>query len=381
VKNVLIVETFIPEYRVPFFERLYEALGREEVVLRVAYGQQSKIDGQGSARIPPELGFGIRTRNYWLFNARVLLQPVLREIARADLVIVEQANKHLVNYLLLALSFLGIRKVAFWGHGWNRQRRSANSLSEKVKARLVLYPDWWFAYTDGTARYLQSKGVPVEVITVVQNSLDVRLFQSQLSEIGERDLERARAELGMPPDSLVGIFCGRLHRDKHLRFLLGASRKIKARIPGFHLIVIGDGPERRVVEAFAQREGWVHPVGARLGSEKALYFRLAQVALYPGAMGLGILDAFACGLPVITTDTPRHGPEIDFLENGGNGVMCRPVISDYADAVAGVLSDRSLSCRLHAGALAGADRYSLEAMVDNFKNGILRCLFDDPSRP
>jgi glycosyltransferase involved in cell wall biosynthesis len=374
VKNVLIVETFIPEYRVPFFERLYEALRQDEVALRVAYGQQSKIEGQGCRSVPHELAFGTRTRNYWLFNARVLLQPVLGEIVRADLVIVEQANKHLVNYLLLVLSCLGIKKVAFWGHGWNRQRRTANSLSERIKARLVRYPDWWFAYTDSTARYLKSKGVPAEVITVVQNSLDVKRFQNQLAEISDRDLERARSELGMPPECQVGLFCGRLYRDKHLRFLMGASRRIRARIPHFHLIIVGDGPEKRVVETFVEGEGWVHHVGARLGREKALYFRLAQVVLNPGVMGLGILDAFACGLPVITTDIPGHGPEIDYFENGRNGLMCRPVLSDYADTAVSVLVDRSLHCRLSAGALAGAGRYSLDAMVENFKNGILQCL-------
>jgi glycosyltransferase involved in cell wall biosynthesis len=374
VKKVLIIETFIPHYRVPFFEGLHDALRREKVGLRVAYGRQSRIDGYGYYGAQGHLPFGVKTRNYWLYNARVLLQPVLWEIIRADLVIVEQANKHLVNYLLLVLSRLGIKKVAFWGHGWNRQRRNPNSLSERVKARLVRFPDWWFAYTYGTARYLKSKGVHARVITVVQNSVDVTRFRNQLSEITDLDLGRARSDLGIQPESKVGLFCGRLHRDKKLAFLLDASRGIKARVPHFHLIIIGDGPEKRVAEAFAEGEDWVHHVGARLGREKALYFRLAQVALYPGVMGLGILDAFACGLPVITTDIPGHGPEIDFLENGSNGVMCRPVLADYADAVVRVLSDRSLSCRLSAGALESAGRYSLEAMVENFKNGILQCL-------
>ena len=374
MKNVLLIQAFIPHYRVSFFERLHEALRQENIGLRVAYGHQSRIDRYGYSRDHCDLPFGVKTRNYWLFNARVLLQPVLSEIMRADLVIVEQANKHLVNYLLLMLSRLRIKKVAFWGHGWNHQSRSLNSLSEKVKARLVRFPDWWFAYTNSTARYLMSRGVNAHVITIVQNSVDMRLFQNQLSEITDLDLGKARLDLGIPPESKVGLFCGRLHKDKRLPFLMHASREIRKRVPPFHLIIIGEGPEKKVVEMLAGKESWVHYVGARVGREKALYFKLAHVVLNPGLIGLGILDAFVCGLPFIATDISIHSPEIDYLENGRNGVMCRPMLSDYADAVVDVLADRSLYGRLRAGALASADMYSLDAMVENFRSGIVQCL-------
>jgi glycosyltransferase involved in cell wall biosynthesis len=374
MKKVLIIQASLPHYRVHFFEKLHGALRQEDIRLRVAYGQPSRVDGDGDTSGTRDLPFGVRTRNYWLFGGRVLLQPLLRAIMDADLVIVEQANKHLVNYLLMVLSLLGIQKLAFWGHGWNRQPRGPSALSEKVKARLAWLPNWWFAYTTGAARYLEQKGVHAGEITVVQNSLDVKCFQNQLSEITDMDLERARSDLGLKPESVVGLYCGRLHRDKDIRFLMRASREVRRRVPHFRLLVIGDGPERRFVEGFAEKERWVHPVGLRLGREKALYFRLARAVLNPGAIGLGILDAFACGLPVITTDISRHGPEIDFFENGGNGVMSPPVLPEYAKAVVGVLTVASLYRRLSAGALASADRYSLEAMVENFKNGITQCL-------
>lgn len=374
MKKVLIVEAFIPHYRVPFFQSLHGALSKENVALRVAYGQQSRNDRHESYGARHDLPFGVRTRNVWLFKARILLQPVLREIMRADLVIVEQANKHLMNYLLLVLSLLGIKKLAFWGHGWNRQRSSPHSLSERVKARLVRFPSWWFAYTSGTARYLESNGVPAGVITVVQNSVDVRCFADQLSRVTDPALARARSDLGIPLEARVGLFCGRLHKDKKVDFLLRAAAAVRGRVPHFHLIVIGDGPEKKAVASFAEKESWVHYVGARVGMEKALYFRLAHLVLNPGLIGLGILDAFAAGLPIITTDLPIHSPEIEYFENGRNGLMCRPVVSDFADAVTDVFFDGSLSGRLAAGALESAGRYSLEAMVENFKSGILNCL-------
>jgi glycosyltransferase involved in cell wall biosynthesis len=376
MNRVLIVQTVVPQYRVPFFEKLHEVLRAESTNLSVAYGDKPGADAAGSQSTLGELSFGFKTRSLWFFGGRLLVQPVLREVLDADLVIVEQANKHLLNYFLLLLSLLRIKKVAFWGHGRNRQRRNSSGLWERLKARFVRQADWWFAYTRSVATYLESCGVEPRKITVVQNSLDVESFRSQLEEIGDKDIERARVDLGLQAGSAVGLFCGRLTKDKKLPFLMRAASLIKARVPDFHLVILGDGPEENAVTDFASRHDWIRYMGARLGREKALYFKVAHVWLNPGIITLGILDAFCGGLPVLTTDIGTHSPEIDYFENGENGIMCKVDLSEYANAVIDVITDRSLFSRLRSGALASADRYCLKAMVENFKSGILRCLVE-----
>jgi glycosyltransferase involved in cell wall biosynthesis len=374
MKTILIVAAFVPRYRVAFFERLRDTLGDEHLSLRVAYGAAPAAGRYASHSAESHLSFGRRTTSYWLFGGRVLLQPVFDEIRRADLVIVEQANKHLLNYLLLFLSALRMKRVAFWGHGWNRQGRNPSSLSERLKARLIRRPDWWFAYTESTACYLQSNGVPPDTVTVVQNSIDVKHFQRLLAGTTGQELDRTRALLRIESEAKVGLFCGSLYSDKKLAFLLHAAEKIRDSLPSFHLVVIGEGPERRLVEASTRGKPWVHFVGFKQGREKAVYFRLAHVVLNPGAVGLGIMDAFASGLPFITTDVALHGPEIDYFENGKNGMMCEHRSSSYARMVVDLLRDRSLYDRLSAGALAAAEERSLEAMVQNFTTGILACM-------
>ncbi|OHD76114.1 MAG: hypothetical protein A2V99_03540 [Spirochaetes bacterium RBG_16_67_19] len=304
----------------------------------------------------------------------MLLQPVLRRVLTADLVIVEQANKHLINYLLLLLSRLRLKKVAYWGHGWHRQQRNPNSLSAMAKKRLIKHPDWWFAYTSSAAEYLRSQGVEAGIITVAQNSLDLAAFQEALASVGDEELEHLRTDLGMDEQCLVGLFCGRLYRGKRIPFLLQVAVEIRRLLPWFHLVIIGEGPERELVEDLSKWEKGIHFVGAKVGKQKAAFFRLAQVFLNPGVVGLAILDAFAGGLPFITTDIPHHGPEIDYLENGKNGLKCGPSLSAFAGTVVEVLTDRSLHARLSAGAKASGQEYSLAAMVRNFKGGILHCL-------
>ena len=102
--------------------------------------------------------------------------------------------------------------------------------------------------------------------------------------------------------------------------------------------------------------------------------------MLPGRVGLVILDSFAAGLPLITVQIPIHGPEVEYLQEGVNGFMVPRDVTTYADAVVRVLKDRGLLLRLRAGALKSADNYSIEAMVQNFRAGIVACLQPENAR-
>jgi glycosyltransferase involved in cell wall biosynthesis len=59
----------------------------------------------------------------------------------------------------------------------------------------------------------------------------------------------------------VGIFCGMLDKTKGLPFLIESGRMIKARMPAFHLILVGGGPEQNAILRLIQGFEWVHWVG------------------------------------------------------------------------------------------------------------------------
>src|SRR5258706_14380159 len=101
-------------------------------------------------------------------------QRVRRRARGADLVVVEQASRLIVNYLLLAKRRFGGPKVAFWGHGIALDRSSASRMGEAVKRKMAPRADWWFCYTEGTARRLEAVGVRPDRMTVVQNAIDVQ---------------------------------------------------------------------------------------------------------------------------------------------------------------------------------------------------------------
>ena len=124
--TVLIIQMLVKHYRVPFFEQLHRALLGDRIRLQVAYSKppdRESLKGD-NASLPPEIGMEVDA--HWYLRNRLLYQPLLREISGADLIIVEQANKYLLNLLILGLSRSGLKKVAFWGHGrsWQGRRLS-----------------------------------------------------------------------------------------------------------------------------------------------------------------------------------------------------------------------------------------------------------------
>lgn len=371
--NVLIIESQMKQYRIPFFARLHAALQSNNICLRVAYSAPgaSEIMKGDNADLPATIG--VKVKGYRLLGGKLLYQPLLRQIAEADLVIIDQASRHVLNPILLGLSQFKWKRVAFWGHGRNRQGDST-SFPEKVKRHTVAWVDWWFAYTPGVREYVMGLGMPSERITTVNNSVDTSEFRRLLAEITGDEIRVAQDEFGTDGKSLIGLYCGGLYPDKHLDFLIEAAVRVQARVPEFRLLVLGGGPEFSKVATAAEKHPFIVALGPCFGRKKACCFRMASVFLMPGLVGLAILDAFTAGLPLITTDVPIHSPEIEYLEDGVNGFTVARDPGAYANCIVRVLKDPGLLRTLSEGATRSATKYSLEAMVENFHAGILRCL-------
>jgi glycosyltransferase involved in cell wall biosynthesis len=373
MKTVLIIQAQMKQYRAPFFAQLNEALRADGIRLTVAYSDPppSEARKKDTCDLPPE--YGLKVKGYWLWPDRLLYQPLLKTALTSDLVIVEQANRFILNHLLLPRARVGLLRVAFWGHGDNLQAGRIR-FSEWYRRKMLNWVSWWFAYTKGTAKYLEAHGVPTSKITVVQNAVDTREIREHLKSLTAQDRATLRGKLSIPASAPVGIFCGMLDKVKALPFLVESSRIIKAQIPDFHLILVGGGPEQATVQRLIDDLPWVHWVGPRFGKEKAEFLAISDAFLLPGRVGLGVLDGFAAGLPMLTTRFEFHAPEIEYLEEGVNGLMSDHRPAAFAEAVSSVFSQRDYMVKLQEGAKAAAGKYSIENMARNFRAGIRSCL-------
>jgi glycosyltransferase involved in cell wall biosynthesis len=107
--------------------------------------------------------------------------------------------------------------------------------------------------------------------------------------------------------------------------------------------IIGDGPQRTALHEQARELGIEDAVDFRhdVWEQKDLYalMKAARVAVFPTAregFGIAVLEAIACGVPVVTTSAPdnlaRH-----LVARTAAGVVCDPSAGEIADAIRGVL--------------------------------------------
>lgn len=373
-KEVTIVQRRLTHYRVPLFEMLRKNLKERAIRLRVLHG--SAHPSEASKNDTGLLDWAEFVPTRYLLGGQICWQDFTPLTRESHLVIVTQENKLLNNHLHLIMPRRS--RLAFWGHGGNLQAGNPRSLRERFKSWTTNKVDWWYAYTDVSAALVAATGFPTNRITVLNNAVDTTHMRRWIEEIGEEEQRVLRHGLGIEAAAPIGVFVGSLYADKRLDFLFTATERIWLELPAFHLLIIGDGPERDRMKSWCRAHSRAHWLGARFNREKMAYVSAAQVMLNPGLVGLGILDSFVSEVPMITTDCRVHSPEIAYLCDGVNGIITGNDVDAYSAAVVSLLRNQAQHRLLREGCRAGAEEYTLKNMVHRFTEGIANCLETHP---
>ncbi|TKA11807.1 glycosyltransferase family 4 protein [Actinacidiphila oryziradicis] len=369
------VQPYIPQYRVPFFQRLAGDLHDHGVLLTVAHGRPTGSQARrGDIGALP--GAVPLPQHAFRLGGRTMLWRRLGDLAHhCDAVVLEQALHNLEAYPLLASARLrGGPAVCLWGHGRTYGDRPT-AAERALKDALTRRADWFFAYTDAGARHVVRGGLPAERVTVVRNSVDTASIAAALARITPGQVLAFRARYGLTAGR-TALFLGGLDAPKRIPFLIAAAELTARRLPGFRLLVAGDGAHRGLVEQAAARPG--SPV-IRLGpvtdaEGKALLGAAGDVLLMPGAVGLAAVDSLALSTPMITTPCAAHGPEFDYLQHDRNALIVPGGEAEFADEVVSLLADPGRLSALRRAAREDARHYSGEVMSARFTGGLLRLI-------
>ena len=368
--KIVIIQRTLKFYRLPFYSLLKSKLEKDGINLVLIYGKDDNIKFNDA-----ELDWGILIRNYKinLFGNNLYYQPVFKYIHDADLIIVEQASKLLINYYLWFLNLIGYQILAFWGHGISFQNHKSNSISEYVKIFMTRKVFWFFAYNNLSKRILESIGYPTKRITTVYNTIDVENILEEKKKWHERDLHQIKERLGIHSDNIC-LFIGGMYTDKRFDFLLESLFLIKKAQHDFHFIIIGEGPEKENIANVTKEQKWIHCLGFKNNMEKVPYAMISKLLIIPNLVGLSIIDSFVFDLPLVTTNSIGHGPEIDYLENSINGIMAEYSIASYSTAIIDLLQHEEKRLKLVNGCQQSAKKYTMTNMVNNFYEGIIAAL-------
>jgi glycosyltransferase involved in cell wall biosynthesis len=260
----------------------------------------------------------------------------------------------------LAARLGGARAVVSTKHAPDefRSRRTWKRLPFLLLERLAYaMDDAVIVVSEGLASFLETtEHLPRRKMTVIGHGVGAPA--DALPRAEERRALRLRLF-----DPLLGAV-GRLSPEKGHVHLVRALPAILAAFPQAGLVLAGDGPERRGLEAEARRLGLDDRIEF-LGHRRDVHRILAsldlfvQPSLYEG-FGLSLLEAMAAGLPVVAS---RIGGIPEIVDDGESGVLVPAGDPEgLAAAAVALLRDPQRARRLSETAAARArERHSISS--------------------
>jgi glycosyltransferase involved in cell wall biosynthesis len=196
----------------------------------------------------------------------------------------------------------------------HRDPSASNRAAYRILRHVYRYADHIITFTEAARRDLgRAFSVPTSMISALNTN--AVLPPETVDQISRWDGEDDR-------ESDLIVCVGRLSAEKDQRTLLRAMTLLPANRQ-WRLVIVGDGPERAVYETFVHENGLAHRVQFTGSVAEPLnWMRRASVAvcssIYEG-LGNAIIEALACGTPVVCTDCP-YGPR-EILEGGRYGTL------------------------------------------------------------
>jgi len=194
--------------------------------------------------------------------------------------------------------------------------RRRHRLLPRLIGRFYPWADRIVSVARGTADDLaRTTGVPRERIEVVHNPI----VTPELKELAKAPFDHPWFAPGEPP---VVLSVGRLSRQKDFGTLLRAFARVADRRPA-RLVILGEGPDRRMLESLASRLGLEEAV-ALPGWVANPYPWMANAGVYVLSSsweGLPsvLIEALYCGVPIVATDCVSGPREI--LDGGEHGLL------------------------------------------------------------
>ncbi|MCI0675270.1 MAG: glycosyltransferase family 4 protein [Phycisphaerales bacterium] len=374
--RVVIQQPALPKYRVPVYAELARRPG---IDVTVRYDDSAReiasVAPNGfNAEVAPIHSLRIGGRTLRWHPAQV------RSATRADadvLILMWDLHYASLPMALLRARMAGVKTV-LWGHGYSKTDAAWRAWPRRQVTRAA---NALLFYNHTIAKRYIEMGVDPQKIFVAPNALDQSPIQSAREHwLGRADQLREfqrRHQLDRGP---VILFVSRFDPANRTDLLLHAASRLRHSHPTLRVVLVGKGSDetnlRQLTESLGLGDQVLFPGAIYDELELAPWFLSSTLFCYPVNIGLSLLHAFGYGLPVITSaKLDSHGPEIEALVHGENGLLYRHLDVDaLTEAVQSILDDEAFGARLSRAAHQTATgKYSLHAMVDGMEAAIRYC--------
>jgi glycosyltransferase involved in cell wall biosynthesis len=248
---------------------------------------------------------------------------------------------HIPHFQIVALRLIASLKrkrlVVTWHEVWSRDSWREYLgwigfgawLTEWLVARL---PDSIVAASSQTEQRLRALIGERRLIAVAPNGVDMATISGAVADDNATDL----------------VVVGRLVNHKRVDMLLDAVALLHAVGVNATCRIIGDGPEREALHRQAQSLGINNAVDFRHNAftqdEVYALVKAARIAVFPSereGFGAAVLEALACGVPVVTTSA-RDNLSQHLVSRSVRGSICAPSAETLAATLERLLGDQEV---------------------------------------
>lgn len=220
---------------------------------------------------------------------------------------------------------------------------------------IIRYLDVLTAVSEPAAEYaMQLTDKPV---SLVPNGIDLKKYSPRKSVYG--------------PGAPTIFYVGRLEKRKGVRYLIEAFEVLQATMPDARLIIGGSGPDREQLEMmiFEREIRNVQFVGFLSDNEKIRLMKQSDLfcspAVFGESFGIVLLEAIACGTPIVAGDNP--GYTYLLRERGEIGLVNPRETTDFARRMHLLLTDTEIRKAWQAWARVFIKQFSYDKVVDQYE--------------
>ena len=216
----------------------------------------------------------------------------------------------------------------------------------------------------------QDNRFPLNKMTSVPTGIDLQRFYPQ-------EKQQAREKLGLPNKRTLGIVAT-MRTWKGHKYLVEAWKTLHQQFPDWQLIFVGDGPQRKNLEPMVKAEGLEQSIFF-LGNRDDVPDCLNAMDLFAlpsfGNEGVpqGIMQAMACGLPVVSTTV---GAISEAVIDGKTGFTLAPKVQEtLTNYLAKLMASDELRQQMGQASLEHAvAQFGLDNMLNKMENIFIQAI-------
>jgi len=348
--NVVFLVAGLSHYRVAFHRAVHERLARQGINYQVAITKQTEIETLGKCRID---NIFTQASSLVFLNGRLNLQFASSQIRNADIMIVINENKYLMNIFYLLYQKLRGRKFCLFGHAINYGSVNRFFLFS-FKRLMHQLCDISFLYNRRCLRELRHRGLKGKKFIPIFNAIEMTLTTDEFVE---------------KKDEIT--FVGTLRENKKVDVICEVFKIITQRNSHIRCNIVGDGPLFQLVKDYENDNFRV--LGPLSGRDKEMVIQRSRIIFNPGLIGLVAVESLFLNTPIVGDKNTRHSPEIDYLVNHKNCILIDGPkdAQEWAEILLSMLAGTSPHGNLSGLRFDNSTVPTVTAMADNFCNGLL----------